>query len=184
VSNLKINEIARLLKPFSEEQEANAAVAILLKPDDQDIEMLFVKRAENPKDPWSGQIALPGGKRTSKDQNLKETVLRETIEETGINLLDRCRFLGVTAAVRSRLNPEIKVLPFVFLLEHEPVIQLNMDELERYYWIPIGDLVRNERAVRFRFGTRPAFIIGDVKIWGLTFRILKGFFHALSISQH
>jgi len=184
VKNLKIDEITKVLKPFSTKQEANATVAILLKPNDQDIDILFVKRAENPRDPWSGQIALPGGKRSSKDRNLKETVFREILEETGINLLDRCMLLGVTAPVRSRLNPEIKVLPFVFLLEHEPEIKLNMNELERYYWIPIRDLVRNKRAARFRSGIHPAFIIGDIKIWGLTFRILKEFFHTLSIDKH
>ena len=178
--NFNVNEIIKLLKPFSAELEANAAVAILLKPDEQDMDILFVKRAENPRDPWSGQIALPGGKRSIKDRDLKETVFREILEETGINLFDRCSFLGVTAPVRSQLNPEIRVLPFVFLLEHEHTVRLNMDELERYYWIPMGDLIRNERAARFRFGTRPAFIVGDVIIWGLTFRILKGFFQALS----
>jgi len=119
VNNLKINEITKALKPFSMEEEANAAVAILLKPVDQDLNILFVKRVENVRDPWSGQIALPGGKRDRKDRNLKETVLREILEETGINLLDHCRFLGVTEAVRSRLNPELKILPFVVLLEHE-----------------------------------------------------------------
>ena len=181
MTSLKINEIAKVLKPLSSEQEANAAVAILLKPDNKDIKILFVKRTENPKDSWSGQIALPGGKRNPKDRNLKETVLREILEETGINLLDGCKFLGVTNPVRSRLNPEIKVLPFVFLLEHEPLIHLNTDELERYYWIRIGDLIKNERTSKFRSRMHPAFIIEDIRIWGLTFRILKGFFHALGI---
>jgi len=181
VAGLNIHEIRRVLKPFSTEQEANAAVAILLRPDNQDMKILFVKRVENPRDPWSGQIALLGGKRSEEDRNLKETVFREIREETGINLQDRCSFLGVTAAVRSRLNPEIRVLPFVFLLEREPLIQLSRDELERYYWVSIRDLVRNERVARFKFGTRPVFIVGDVMIWGLTFRILKKFFKSLGI---
>jgi len=159
-------------------QEANAAVAILLKPTKQDVNILLVKRVENPKDPWSGQMALPGGKREPKDRDLKETVLRETFEETGINLRDHCRFLGVTKPVRSRLNPEMRILPFVFLLKHEPVIKLNREELERYYWIPIKKLLRNESILKFGFKTYPAFIIEDIKIWGLTFRILKNLFHA------
>jgi len=181
VSDLKINEIMKALKPFSMEEEANAAVAILLKPTDEGLKILLVKRIENVRDPWSGQIALPGGKRDRKDRNLKETVLREILEETGINLLDRCRFLGVTEAVRSQLNPELKILPFVVLLEHEPKIRLNMNELERCYWIPIKDLVKNECTVKFGFEAHPAFVIGDIKIGGLTFRILKKFFHALNI---
>lgn len=179
-----INEIRKALKPFSTGQEANAAVAILLKPDSRDMNILLVKRAENPHDPWSGQIALPGGKRIPRDRDLKETVLRETLEETGIDLRDRCRFLGVTAAVRSRLNPEIKVLPFVFLLEHEPKIQLNKAELERYHWIPIGELVRNERLVEFGSEIHPGFVVGNIKIWGLTFRILKGFLQVISKELH
>jgi len=180
VIKLKVNETAKALKSFSTEQEANAAVAILLKPADRDVNILFVKRVENPRDPWSGQIALPGGKRDPKDRDLKETVLREILEETGINLLEHCRFLGVIEAVRSQLNPKMKILPVVILLEHEPVIKLNRDELERYYWIPIKDLVKNERIVKSGFKPRPAFVIGDIKIWGLTFRILKNFFHALN----
>lgn len=180
MSNLEIDEITKALKPFSPKQEANAAVAIMLKPTRQDMKILFVKRIENPRDPWSGQIALPGGKREPEDLDLKETILRETNEETGINLLDHCRFLGVTEPVRSKLNPEMKILPFIFLLEHEPVIKLNREELERYYWIPIKKLIRNERIVKSGVKAHPTFIIGEIKIWGLTFRILKKFFHALN----
>jgi len=183
VTNLEIDEIAKALKPFSPRQEANAAVAIMLKPTEQDMSILFVKRIENPNDPWSGQIALPGGKREPNDRDLKETILRETLEETGINL-DQSRLLGVTSPVRSRLNPKMKILPFVFLLEDRPTIRLNRDELERYYWISIKKLVRNERTVKSDLEAHPAFIVGDIKIWGLTFRILKNFFHALDTCQH
>ena len=181
--NHKINELVKALKSFSTEQEANAAVAILLKLDNRDLDVLFVKRAENPRDPWSGQIALPGGKSSPKDRSLKDTVFREVLEETGINLLERCRFLGVIPALRSRLHPEIRILPFIFLLQHEPIIRLNINELERYYWIPIKDLIINERVTRLKPGIRPAFIIGDIKIWGLTYRILKAFFNALGVSR-
>jgi hypothetical protein len=47
------------LKVFTEEQDADASVALLLKIVDQDLAALFVKRVENPTDPWSGQMALP-----------------------------------------------------------------------------------------------------------------------------
>jgi len=179
VNNPKIDKIVKALKPFSSIREANAAVSILLKPTEQDLNILFVKRVENPRDLWSGQIALPGGKRDPKDRDLKETVMRETLEETGINL-ESCRFLGVTEPIRSRVNPEMKVLPFVFLIENEPIIKLNRDELERYHWIPIKDLVKNERIVKFRLKEHSAFIIGDIEIWGLTFRILKSFLRVIN----
>ncbi|KYH39488.1 MAG: NUDIX hydrolase [Candidatus Bathyarchaeota archaeon B63] len=180
MSETIINRIKKSLKPFSRGLGANAAVAIILKQESRGLSVLLVKRAENPHDPWSGQIALPGGKRMLEDRDLKETVVREIHEETGIDLTGRCEFLGVTRTLRSRLNPEIKVLPFVFLLRYEPKIQLNEAELERHHWIPIDELVRNESAVDLESGTRPAFIIGDVKIWGLTFRILRGFMQEIS----
>jgi len=173
-----IEKLSRVLKPVSEGQDGNAAVALLLKPADKDLKILFVKRAENLADPWSGQMALPGGKRDATDQSLKQTVVRETLEETNINLLDRCRFLGVMETQTSTPRPEMKILPFVVLLEHEPSIKLN-GELERFVWISPEELVRHRGTVKFSFGEFPAYVVGDIIIWGLTYRILEVFVYIL-----
>jgi len=163
-----------MLTPVSEEQDADAAVALLLKTVNQDFKVLLVKRVENPTDPWSGQMALPGGKRDSKDKDLKQTVVRETSEETNINLLHRCRFLGVMETLRSTRRPDMKILPFVILLEHEPSIKLN-EELEGSVWISLGELVQHKGTAKFSFGEPPAYIVGKSVIWGLTYRILERF---------
>lgn len=177
-----IEKLSKVLKPVPEGQGANAAVALLLKIMGQDLKIFFVKRVENPDDPWSGQMALPGGKWDAKDQNLKQTVVRETLEETNINLLDRCRFLGVMETLRSAPRPEMKILPFVVLLEHEPSIKLN-EELEWFVWISLEELVQHKGTVKFSFGEHPAYIIGNSVIWGLTYRILDKFVHTLGYSR-
>ena len=117
--------LTKMLKQTSESLDANAAVVVLLRTTNQDFQVLFVKRAEKSGDPWSGQTALPGGKRGPEDRNLKETVVRETLEETSINLLESCRFLGAMEPVRSTQKPEMKILPFVVLLHGEQAIKLN-----------------------------------------------------------
>ena len=173
-----IEKLSKVLKPVSEGQDANAAVALLLKPADQALKILFVKRVENSADPWSGQMALPGGKCDAKDQNPKQTVVRETLEETNINLLDRCRFLGVMETLRSTPRPEMKILPCVVLLEHEPSIKLN-EEFEEFVWISLEELVQHKGTVKFGFGEFPAYVVGNSVIWGLTYRILEIVVHAL-----
>jgi 8-oxo-dGTP pyrophosphatase MutT (NUDIX family) len=178
----RIEKLSRALKRTSKEQDADGAVALLLKPVDQALKVLFVKRVENPADLWSGQIAFPGGKRDAKDQNLKQTVVRETLEETNINLLDRCRFLGMMGSLRSTQRPEMKILPFVVLLEHEPTIKLN-EELEGFVWISLEELVRHKGMAKFSFGEVQAYTVGNYIIWGLTYRILDKFFHNLECSH-
>ena len=173
-----VKKLSKVLKPVSEGQDAGAAVVLLLKPADKNLRILFVKRVENPADPWSGQMALPGGKRDATDQSLKQTVVRETLEETNINLLDRCRFLGVMETQTSTPRAEMKILPFVVLLEHEPSIKLN-EELERFVWISPEELVRHRSTVKFSFGEFPAYVVGNIIIWGLTYRILEIFVHIL-----
>jgi len=176
-----IEKLSKALKPLSDEQEANAAVALLLKLSHDDINVLFVKRVENPADPWSGQVALPGGKRDATDSNLKQTVARETLEEINIDLLDGCRFLGVLPAIHSKPRPGLKILPFVILLEREPPIRLNEKELEAYAWIPLREIIRGKGSARFSFGEVPAYTVGCTVIWGLTYRILEDFFRALKL---
>ena len=161
------------MKPTSEKHDADAAVSLLLKESDEEFEILFVERVENPVDPWSGQMAFPGGKRSSEDQNLMQTVVRETLEEAHINLLDRCRFLGTMTTLTSDQKPEMEVLPFVFVLQHEPAIELNRKELERFIWVSVEELYQNEGSVKLEFGEFPAYIVSNNVIWGLTYRILK-----------
>jgi len=161
-----------VLKRISERQDADAAVALLMKPMNRDLSVLFVKRVETPTDPWSGQMALPGGKRDAEDQNLKQTVVRETLEETNINLLHHCRFLGVMEPLRSTRRPDMQILPFVVLLEHEPKIKLN-DELEGFFWISLDELVQHRGTVELSFGEVPGYTAGGQVIWGLTYRILE-----------
>lgn len=175
-----IERLPKVLRPVSAEQGANAAVALLLKVEKADIYVLFVKRVENPADPWSGQVALPGGKRDAADLNLKQTVVRETLEETSINLLNGCRFLGALTALRSKPRPDLKILPFIILLQLEPSIKLNEKELEGFAWIPLKEIVQGKGRVRFSFGEVPAYSVrGDMVIWGLTYRVLENFFRTL-----
>lgn len=174
-----VERLSKMLKPTSENLDANAAVVVLLRATDQDFQVLFVKRAENSGDPWSGQTALPGGKRDTKDRDLKAIVVRETLEETRINLLVGCRFLGAMEPVRSTQKPEMKILPFVVLLEKEQAIKLN-EELTEYFWTPLKELAKHKGTVKFSFGEYPAYIIENHIIWGLTYKILH---NLLSLSS-
>jgi 8-oxo-dGTP diphosphatase len=177
-----IGSLSRVLRSVSEEQRANAAVAVLLKQEKEGFSILFVKRVESPSDPWSGQMAFPGGKRDDKDSSLKQTVVRETLEETGIDLLDCCRFLGVLAALGSTPRPDLRILPFVVLVEYEPSVRLNRKELEDFYWIPFKELAQSKTSVKFDFGEFPAYSVRSEVIWGLTYRILGNLFKVLKLS--
>ena len=63
-----------------------AAVALVLLEGAQGLEIILIKRAERGDDPWSGQIALPGGRYEVGDPDLEATAVRETSEETGVDL--------------------------------------------------------------------------------------------------
>ncbi len=166
-----------MLTPLSQEQNATAAVALLMYVD-KTIFILFVKRVKNLKDPWSGQMALPGGKRDITDETLKDTVIRETAEEVGIDL-NTCQILGVLPALQSVPRPSMKILPFVIFCERKPEIVLNKNELEAYVWISLEDLVRNKGTYTCGIGEFPAYLIGEYVVWGLTYRILQDFFRVL-----
>lgn len=170
---MNVDELQQKLNPGSNEQGTTAAVAALLKQTNARIQVLLVKRVKNMYDPWSGQVAFPGGKRDAKDNDLQDTVVRETFEETGIDLRVNGRFLGVLPALTSRPRPQMKIAPFVILLVNDPPITLNSRELESYEWFDL-ELVANSKSIS-KVGAIevPAFAIGEMIVWGLTFRILE-----------
>ena len=64
--------------------DSEAAVSLLLRPSGDGLKFLAIKRAESEGDPWSGHMALPGGRRDAEDEDLWVTAVRETWEETGL----------------------------------------------------------------------------------------------------
>jgi len=169
-----IEELGVFLKKKFYLQVANAAVCLLLKPAVEDYEILFVKRVKRQSDPWSGQIAFPGGKRDLVDRNLKDTIIREVFEETNIKLKEN-NFVGALKIIDSELNRNFKILPFIALLKKNPRIELNKNELESYFWISYDDFNRSKGNAGFGNKRVPAYIFGENIVWGVTYNILEMF---------
>src|SRR5207247_2386144 len=125
-----------------------AAVALTLVEDTNGLEALFIRRAERADDPWSGQVALPGGHHEPGDRDLLATAIRETREETGVDLAAAER-LGALDDLypRTPTLPPVVVRPFVFALERR-VVLVPSDEVQRAFWLPLHRLT--DPAVRER----------------------------------
>ena len=158
-----------------------AAVALVLLEGPHGLEILLIRRAERADDPWSGQIALPGGRYGAGDLDLEATAVRETREETGVDLSGAER-LGVLDDLypRTPILPPVVVRPFVFALARRAAL-VPSDEVQRAFWLPLGRLsepgVRREVTLSLRGGPRtfPAYLVDEDLIWGMTERILTPF---------
>lgn len=158
-----------------------AAVAVVLRdhaPEGPDI--LFIQRAHYHGDPWSGQIAFPGGRSEPGDTDLLETAIRETREETALDLSAHGRLLGRLDELRPTTQriPAIAVQPYVIALTCLPDLRLS-DEVADAFWVPLARLSEDQRwraselDVRGMSVRARAFHHDDGRvIWGLTERIL------------
>jgi len=151
-----------------------AAVSIILR-DRQSPNVLLIKRAERPEDPWSGQIAFPGGKMQPEDRTAKDTAIRETMEEVGIDLNRAGEFLGYGVVSRTHTGT-MDVVPAVFELKESVEIRPN-GEVASFRWVDLQDLLAPEAKSTYSLVLRgvemPAYVVGDYVIWGLTYRILS-----------
>lgn len=153
-----------------------AGVAVIIRRSGNSYELLLIKRSTKIKDPWSGHIAFPGGHYEKEDSLIFNTVIRETKEEIGINLLKEKYLFSLSEA--APLNrPNLKVYPFVFEVFREAKIKLN-EEVEEYYWISISGLKKEKVMVNYEGVTKETdaytYKINNKKlvIWGLTKRII------------
>ena len=164
---------------ITDPQAAQAAVALVLTPESDDLHALFIRRAKKADDPWSGQMALPGGRRDPEDPDLFDTAVREASEETGIRLT-RADLLGELDdyTPRTPVLPNIIIRPFVFGLDAKPEIQ-SSPEVAYHRWVPFKDLRTSATItkvdIRGLTVDVPAFVVGNDVIWGLTERIIKPF---------
>jgi 8-oxo-dGTP pyrophosphatase MutT (NUDIX family) len=177
--------LARLRERLAQQQPridgdpslAWAAVAIVLVPDPDTV--LLIRRAERTGDPWSGHIALPGGRREPGDSDLLTTAIRETSEEVGFVLLPQDLAGTLDDVVpRSPVLPPIAVRPFVFTPASRPQLVLN-PEVADARWVQLDRLLDPESRRRAQVeihGGRlevEAYHLEDAIVWGMTERILN-----------
>ncbi len=156
-----------------------AAVAVVLR-DGGGAELLFIRRAEHPRDPWSGQMGLPGGRIDPGDASPLAAALRETREEIDLDLAALGRPLGRLSEVRTHLplgSVPHSVVPFAFAIDGNPRLKLNQ-EIQEALWVPLSFFLDRGNRSAFTWVRKglplpmPCYTFEGRTIWGLTLRIV------------
>lgn len=169
---------------IDEPRVARAAVALVLAGTGDDVELLLIRRATRDDDPWSGHMALPGGRRDPDDADAVATAARETREEVGVDLAADAAVIGRLDELRAvaRHRPlDLVITPVVFALHRAVTLRPSPREVESAVWVPLSFLASPAAVATY---TRtldgitsdfPAYRYQAYTIWGLTHRILQGF---------
>ncbi|MEJ7731551.1 MAG: CoA pyrophosphatase [Polyangiaceae bacterium] len=167
-----------------------AAVALVLLPRHETLDILLIRRAERAGDLWSGHMALPGGRQEPGDATLADTAIRETLEEVGLDLRAEGELLGrlddLPATGRGKAVGMV-VSPWVFAVEREPRLTPN-DEVDEAIWAPLAAMIdgSTDTTMDYRYEgddlTLPGYLVGERVVWGMTHRMLGFLFDAIRAS--
>lgn len=175
-------------RPDHGQSAPRAAVAAVFRPaaDARTSELLFIQRATKATDPWSGQMAFPGGREEAEDPSPRHTAMRETEEEVGLDL-SGARFLGsLTELDGGRANNRrVIVSAHAWWLDGpRPTLTPNY-EVADVVWVSLGELANRERHIDYLYPPSGMLFPGiqldrrEQVIWGLTLRFLGDLFDRL-----
>ena len=163
-----------------------ASVAMILADGENDLEVCFIRRAEREGDPWSGQVAFPGGRASAEDPDAHAVAERETWEEVGLTLEESHRIgpLPIRPIDRNDLREPMTLSPFVYYVDAEVKKQAFprlAHEVAHVFWVPVSHLFDESAVTELDYpiagawSTFPGIQFGDHVIWGLTLRVLDSF---------
>lgn len=161
-------------------ERAHSAVAVILIPADNGPDVLFIERAENEQDFWSGHVGFPGGRCEESDNSARHTAERETMEELGLDL-SSAGYLGRLGDIAPG-GLSMVVSCFVYLLDELPLLHLDQSEIARVFRFPlreIGNPARRSRMeiiFRQRVKKFPAICLGNGAgplLWGISYRVIR-----------
>ncbi|ORJ60479.1 NUDIX hydrolase [Geothermobacter hydrogeniphilus] len=180
---ITLEEIRRVLADYEPQLAAagskqRAAVALLLHQCRDGLQIFFIERASHPRDPWSGNLAFPGGRVDPEDADEQAAAERETREEVGLQLKrDWC--IGRLDDIHGAYLP-IQVACFVYRIPVMPQLSPN-EEVTDCFWFPCDDLLdpsrHGEISLHWQGRLRTARAIdllgpGRPVLWGITYRLV------------
>lgn len=190
---LKIDQIKTRLAGYQppaleQEFEKHAAVAMLLRRNGEKTEVLLIQRAEHEGDPWSGDLAFPGGGIEPSDSCPQAAAERETREEIGIVLTEE-NYLGQSGDLAGAY---LSVHISCFVYEVDMDVQFNLNgEVVDFFWVPLQTLLEPQRNQQLTFFYRgqnrkhPGITLSEWSrrpLWGITYRLLDNFLNLFDLS--
>ena len=182
-----LDVLKRLLLPPTvddlaiERGRRNAAVAMIFSMHTGELTLCFGKRAAYEGDPWSGDMAFPGGKGEPVDTTFHDIAVRETFEEIGLEISRSCLIgaLKPLTTYGSATRPALTVCPVIYGLTEPPVPFNISSELDEAFWIPVAHLWEPTNLTSLTYARNGAEYPGiDYRgriIWGFTLRMLYNF---------
>lgn len=122
--------------------------------------VLLIVRNKRDGDPWSGQIALPGGFRKPRE-DLRSTAERETKEEVYL-VLKAEGYIGTYSTMQGKKSVGV----FYSTVKSKPSAKPG-DEVSEVHWVSILDFTMSTMENGF-----PSLDYYGGRVWGLTYRIL------------
>lgn len=157
---------------FSSINPKKAAVMMLFYPKKGRTHLVLIVR-NSYEGIHSAQIAFPGGKYESIDENFENTALRETHEEIGIHPENIEIVMPFTNLYIQPSN--FMVYPFLGICKDEVVFVPDSNEVANIIELPLNDFLNDDLIVTTIMSTSyaknieiPAFSINNYIVWGAT----------------
>ena len=172
--------------PF-DQPVARAAVAAVFRSGAGGTELLLIQRSHRDGDPWSGQMAFPGGRTDPTDPTPESTAVRETREEIGLELHPD-HSIGTLAELDGgrATNRLVLVSAHGYWIDGERPSLTPNHEVADTVWVPLVQLADADRHVDYYYPPADAAfpgiqLNGDGQVlWGLTLRFVGQLFRRLN----
>lgn len=153
-----------------------SAVNIVLFEQDNEICFLLTKRPYSMAR-HSGEVSLPGGRKDPNDDNLWQTCIRETFEETGIVINDE-NYVGKLSNVFVTAS-KYNVLPFVTHINKPLELPQKNNEVHTFFVVDLKSFLSENNIYSAKIKLKneelfaPYYKLYNDKVWGATAMILS-----------